>query len=267
MGGYVYNTNHSPFNSTDGRDNPAIRFPEMGYETLENNRSKRFAELIQQNTTVSFEQMKRIKFDRSYPSPFAFPTNIDSLFLLDAHQLPELADLILPLKEWNKTAVAESRGAGIFLLIYKKANQQRNRFLATPLMTIQQAKELLQEVKNDMLLNYGRTDITLGDIQKLARGDKELPVGGLPDVLATIGTVPYKNGLFKGNEGDAYVELVEFTPDGPIIESMNAYGASARKNSPHYTDQMERYTRQQTKRMSLDKKTVYRQAVKLYHPQ
>jgi acyl-homoserine-lactone acylase len=134
-------------------------------------------------------------------------------------------------------------------------------------MTIQQAKELLQEVKNDMLLNYGRTDITLGDIQKLARGDKELPVGGLPDVLATIGTVPYKNGLFKGNEGDAYVELVEFTPDGPIIESMNAYGASARKNSPHYTDQMERYTRQQTKRMSLDKKTVYRQAVKLYHPQ
>jgi acyl-homoserine-lactone acylase len=267
MGGYVYNTNHSPFNSTDGRDNPAIRFPEMGYETLENNRSKRFAELIQQHTTVSFEQMKRIKFDRSYPSPFAFPTNIDSLFLLDAHLLPELADLILPLKEWNKTAVAESRGAGIFLLIYKKANQQRNRFLATPLMTIQQAKELLQEVKNDMLLNYGRTDITLGDIQKLARGDKELPVGGLPDVLATIGTVPYKNGLFKGNEGDAYVELVEFTPDGPIIESMNAYGASARKNSPHYTDQMERYTRQQTKRMSLDKKTVYRQAVKLYHPQ
>lgn len=267
MGGYVYNTNHSPFNSTDGRDNPAIRFPEMGYETLENNRSKRFAELIQQNTTVSFEQMKRIKFDRSYPSPFAFPTNIDSLFLLDAHLLPELADLILPLKEWNKAAVAESRGAGIFLLIYKKANQQRNRFLATPRMTMQQATELLQEVKNDMLLNYGRTDITLGDIQKLARGDKELPVGGLPDVLATIGTVPYKNGLFKGNEGDAYVELVEFTPDGPIIESMNAYGASARKNSPHYTDQMERYTRQQTKRMSLDKKTVYQQAVKLYHPQ
>jgi acyl-homoserine-lactone acylase len=267
MGGYVYNTNHSPFNSTDGRDNPAIRFPEMGYETLENNRSKRFAELIQQHTTVSFEQMKRIKFDRSYPSPFAFPTNIDSLFLLDAHLLPELADLILPLKEWNKAAVAESRGAGIFLLIYKKANQQRNRFLATPRMTMQQATELLQEVKNDMLLNYGRTDITLGDIQKLARGDKELPVGGLPDVLATIGTVPYKNGLFKGNEGDAYVELVEFTPDGPMIESMNAYGASARKNSLHYTDQMESYTRQQTKRMSLDKKTVYQQAVKLYHPQ
>jgi acyl-homoserine-lactone acylase len=89
----------------------------------------------------------------------------------------------------------------------------------------------------------------------------------LPDVLATLGTVPYKNGLFKGSEGDAYVELVEFTPTGPIIESMNAYGASARKNSPHYSDQMERYTRQQTKRMTLDKKTVYEQAAKIYHPQ
>ena len=267
IGGYVYNTNHSPFNSTDGHDNPAIRFPEMGYETLENNRSKRFAELIQQYPKLSFEQMKRIKFDRSYPAQFAFPNNIDSLFLLHADYFPQLADLITPLKEWNRTALAESRGAGIFLLVYKKANQDRNRFLSSPRLTQTQALELLLEVRKDMILNYGRTDITLGDIQKLARGDKELPVGGLPDVLATIGTVPYKNGLFKGNEGDAYVELVEFTPDGPIIESMNAYGASARKNSPHYTDQMERYTRQQTKRMSLDKKTVYRQAVKLYHPQ
>lgn len=266
-GGYVYNTNHSPFNSTDGSDNPSIRYPEMGYETLENNRSKRFAELIAQHPKLSFEQMKQIKFDRSYPANFAFPNNIDSLFLLSAAQYPELSDLLTPLKEWNKTAAAESKGAGIFLLIYKKANLQRNRFLSTPRMTSTQALELIREVRNDMLMNYGRTDITLGDIQKLARGEKELPVGGLPDVLATLGTVPYKNGLYKGTEGDAYVELVEFTPNGPIIESMNAYGASARKNSPHYTDQMERYTRQQTKRMTLDKKEVYRLAAQIYHPQ
>ncbi|MCE2824408.1 MAG: penicillin acylase family protein, partial [Sediminibacterium sp.] len=44
--GYVYNTNHSPFHSTFGTDNPSVIDVTMGYETLENNRSMRFDELI-----------------------------------------------------------------------------------------------------------------------------------------------------------------------------------------------------------------------------
>jgi len=80
--GFVYNTNHSPFRSTNGNDNPINRIPNMGYETLENNRSMRFAELIAGYPTISFEQMKKIKFDRQFPTQFAFPTNIDTLFML-----------------------------------------------------------------------------------------------------------------------------------------------------------------------------------------
>ena len=51
-----------------------------------------------------------------------------------------------------------------------------------------------------------------------------------------------------------------------IIETLNTYGASARKNSPHYTDQMEMYTKQQTKPMTLNKAEVYKNAEKIYHP-
>jgi hypothetical protein len=54
--------------------------------------------------------------------------------------------------------------------------------------------------------------------------------------------------------------------DGPIIETLNTYGASARKNSPHYTDQMEMFTKQQTKPMTLNKAEVYKNAEKIYHP-
>lgn len=265
--GFVYNTNHSPFHSTNGNDNPVIRIPNMGYETLENNRSMRFAELIAGYPTISFEQMKQIKFDRQFPAQFAFPTKIDTLFLLKSNDYPDLADLINHCNTWDKKATTDSKGAATFLLIYKIANQQRGKYLSTPKMTTQQALELLREVKTAMLRDYGRTDVTLGDIQKLVRGEKEIPIAGLPDVLATITTVPYKNGLFKGTQGDAYVELVKFTKDGPIIESMNVYGASARKDSPHYTDQMERYARQQTKSMTLQKKEVYRTAERIYHPE
>jgi acyl-homoserine-lactone acylase len=129
------------------------------------------------------------------------------------------------------------------------------------------AVNVLTEVKADMIQLYGKTTLQLGDIQKLVRGDKVLPQPGLPDVLAPMYSIPYKDGMVKANQGDAFIELVRFTKTGPIIETLNTYGASSRKDSPHYTDQMEMYTKQQTKQMTLDKSTVYKNAERIYHPQ
>jgi acyl-homoserine-lactone acylase len=112
--GFVYNTNHSPFHSTNGNDNPINRIPNMGYETLENNRSMRFAELIAGYPTISFEQMKKIKFDRQFPTQFAFPTNIDTLFMLKSADYPDLADMIANCTTWDKKATTDSRGAATF---------------------------------------------------------------------------------------------------------------------------------------------------------
>jgi len=67
--------------------------------------------------------------------------------------------------------------------------------------------------------------------------------------------------------GDSYIELVRFSKDGVEIESVNAYGASNKKDSPHYTDQMEMYVNQRTKTMTLDKEKVMSEAVRKYHPQ
>ncbi|MCW3086647.1 MAG: peptidase penicillin amidase [Sediminibacterium sp.] len=264
--GFVFNTNHSPFHSTEGAENPVNKDLTMGYETLENNRSKRFSELVSKYDKVSYDNFKRIKFDRQYPADFYFPTNIDSLFLLKAADHPAIADLITNLVQWNREAAAESVGAGTFLWLYTALpaavpGYQRNRALTTAQCLI-----LLTTVREEMMKHFGRTDLRLGEIQKLVRGDKEIPLPGLPDVLAPMYSVPYKNGMLKGTQGDAYVELVRFTKDGPVIESINTYGASSRKNSPHYTDQMEMYTHQQTKPMTLKKEEVYKNAVRIYHP-
>jgi acyl-homoserine-lactone acylase len=264
--GYVFNTNHSPFHSTEGADNPVIKDPTMGYETLENNRSRRFAELVAQLPKVSYEDFKRIKFDRKYPAQFAFPNQIDSLFLLDAAVYPDIADLITTLRSWDKNADVNSKGAAVFLAVYKTVNESPNRYRQYRIFSTEIAASILREAKTNMQTNFGKTDLVLGDMQKLVRGDVEVPCPGLPDVLAPMYSVPYKNGMVKGTQGDAYVELVRFTKDGPEIESMNVYGASAKKDSPHYTDQMVPYTKQQTKKMSLKKEEVYRNAERVYHP-
>ncbi|OYZ01357.1 MAG: peptidase S45 [Sphingobacteriia bacterium 28-36-52] len=264
--GFVYNTNHSPFHSTEGPENPLVTDITMGYETLENNRSKRFEEMLNPLKKVSYEDFKRIKFSRQFPSNFYFPYNIDTLFMLDETKHTDIADIILNLKSWNKIADAESIGAGTFFMVYHAVFPNRMNYMKQGYISELDAVQILRAAKTKMLASFNRTNLQLGDIQKLVRGNVVLPLPGLPDVLAPMYSLPYKDGMYKGNQGDAYIEMVRFTKNGPIIESLNVYGASARKDSPHYTDQMDMYVKQQTKKMTLDKATVYQEAVKKYHP-
>lgn len=264
--GFVYNTNHSPFHSTEGPENPIVKDITMGYETLENNRSKRFEEMLKPLNKVSYEDFKRIKFSRQFPSNFYFPYNIDTLFMLDETKYTDIADLILNLKSWNKIADAESIGAGTFFMVYHSVMPNRMIYMKQGFIAESDAVAILRDAKTKMLANFNRTNVQLGDVQKLVRGNVVLPLPGLPDVLAPMYSIPYKDGMYKGNQGDAYIELVRFTKEGPTIESINVYGASARKESPHYTDQIGMYVKQETKTMTLNKTIVYQQAVKNYHP-
>ena len=117
-----------------------------------------------------------------------------------------------------------------------------------------------------MLKHFNTLEVTLGDYQKLVRGKKELPIFGLPDVVTAMAARPYKDGKVKVVSGESYIELVRFTPQGPKIESVISYGSSDHPESPHYNDQMELYAQFKTKKMSLDKATVYAQAKRIYHP-
>jgi acyl-homoserine-lactone acylase len=96
--------------------------------------------------------------------------------------------------------------------------------------------------------------------------DKNLPVGGAPDVLAAAYTEPYKNGQFRMRAGESYIEMVRFTPNGVKIETVNAYGASSKPSSKHYADQMEIFVKQQLKPMTLDREAVFREAERIYSP-
>lgn len=264
--GFVYNTNHSPFHSTEGPENPRITDITMGYETLENNRSKRFEEMLKPLNKVSYADFKRIKFSRQFPSNFYFPYNIDTIFNLEASKYPDIAELINQLKTWDKIANAENIGAGTFFMVYHSVMPNRMNYMKQGFIAESDAVAILRDAKTKMLANFNRTNLQLGDVQKLVRGNVVLPLPGLPDVLAPMYSIPYKDGMYKGNQGDAYIELVRFTKEGPTIESINVYGASARKESPHYTDQMGMYVKQETKTMTLNKAIVYQQAVKNYHP-
>ena len=68
-----------------------------------------------------------------------------------------------------------------------------------------------------MLRNFNTTDIALGDYQKLVRGNKVLPIFGLPDVITAMSSRPYKDGKVKVVSGESYIQLIRFTKQGPEI--------------------------------------------------
>lgn len=268
--GYIYNANHTPFRSSDSLDNPleASFSKDMGFETYDNNRSTRLKQLIDQYDKVSYADFKNIKYDRQYPTPYAFNwMNIDYLDRLEATAYPELTELITQLQQWDRKADAESVGAGIFAVFY---NQLRPYYQALPEPKIFSPATILKALTNTkayLINHFNSTEIKLGDYQKLVRGSKEIPIFGLPDVITAMAARPYKDGKVKVVSGESYIELVRFTSSGPEIESVISYGSSDREESPHYADQMELYSQFKTKKMTLDKEKIYANAKKIYHPQ
>ena len=269
--GFIYNANHSPFKSTSADENPnEENYNEnMGYETYDNNRSTRLIELIESYDRVSYDDFKDIKYDNSFPSQFNYNfmdiSIIETLKLQAENDLFELLDII---QKWDRKTDIDSQGAGLYGVLYyqlvrnyRDDIQKNNKIVSKEILL-----SALADTKAYIINNFGSTEITLGDFQKLVRGDKELPIWGLPDVITAMSSRPYKDGKHKVTQGESYIGLVRFNENGPILESIISFGNSDNPESDHYTDQMEKYSKFQTKKMTFDKNIIYSEAKEIYNP-
>ena len=269
--GFIYNANHSPFKSTSAEENPKEEdySQRMGYETYDNNRSTRLIELIESYDKVSYEDFKDIKYDNSFPSKFNYNfmdiSIIETLKLEAENDSFELLDII---QKWNRKTDIDSQGGGVFgVLYYQLVWNYRDEILKNnKTVSRETLLSALKDVKGYLIDNFGSINITLGDFQKLVRGDKEIPIWGLPDVITAMSSRPYKDGKHKVTQGESYIGLVRFNENGPILESIISFGNSDNPDSDHYTDQMEKYSKFKTKKMTFDRNIIYKEAKKIYNP-
>ena len=268
--GYIYNANHSPFLSTsiDENPNPQDFASNMGFETFNNNRSTRIFELVESHKSIDYETFKKIKYDNKFPTPFNYNfMDINNIMEMQPDNYPEVADLIKQIQNWDRSTDASSTGAGAFAMFYYtladkyfyKSYYDRN--FSKSLIA-----DCLVEVKKRMKKYFDSTTIKLGDFQKLVRGDKEMPIFGMPDVITAMNASKYKDGKVQVTHGESYIQLVKFSSKGTEIESIISYGSSDNKESPHYNDQMEKYSKFQTKKMSFDRDWVLKNSRRIYNP-
>ena len=268
--GYIYNANHSPFKSTSLNENPNPQNfnSNMGFETFDNNRSTRIFELIESINAIDYKDFKTIKYDNKFPTPFNYNfMDINNIMEMDPKNYPEISDLLEQIQKWDRVTDANSTGAGAYAMFYYTLAEKYfyksyyDRNFSKDLIA-----DCLKDVKEKMIKYFNSSTVKLGEYQKLVRGNKEMPIFGMPDVITAMTASKYRNGKIQVTHGESYIQLVKFSNKGVEIESIISYGSSDHKDSPHYNDQMELYSKFKTKKMSFDKDYVLKNARTTYNP-
>ena len=268
--GYLFNTNNTPFNAThpDENLNEAEYDPTLGFREKENNRSIRFMELIEQYPTIDYEEFQRIKYDQQYPDSLYCPFQLNEVFDIDPNAYPHIKDLIEIIQRWDRKANIENTSAAQWSILFKKLverTKEEGLYNATTLPE-ELIIEEIEATQKYLLKHFKRIDITLADHQIHARGDVEMPISGLLDMIAATNSAPIGKGRVKAIAGDSYIMLVRYSDENVEIETVLPFGESSDPQSPHYTDQMKMYLNHERKTMTLNKEKVYSTAVKVYVP-
>ena len=267
--GFVYNANHSPFRSTALEENPKpddFAAP-MGYETYDNNRSTRLFDLLTAQDTLNYEQFKAIKYDRKLPTPLQYNfMDINALFEMNPEDYPDVKEVLVRIQLWDRVANADSYGAGAYAILYYHLRDYYYKLGPSKIFNPVLLHTVLKKTKAYMMKHFKTTNVRLGDFQKLVRGERALPIFGLPDVITAMRGVNYKNGRIRISHGESYIGMVRFAHEKTYFESVISYGNSDRPNSPHFDDQMEMYQNFETKPMYFDRASVLTTAKKIYHP-
>ncbi|MAR62998.1 MAG: penicillin amidase [Flavobacteriaceae bacterium] len=267
--GYVYNANHSPFKSTSLDENPDPKdyAKNMNFELYDNNRSTRIFELINSYKSIDYNAFKEIKYDHTFPTPFTYSfMSVNNLFEMNPDDYPEIKELLLEIQNWDRKTNIESVGAGTYAMFYYNLDKYYRKGYINRNFGKDIIAQALRDVKEKMLKNFKTTKVKLGDYQKLVRGDKEIPIWGMQDVITAMNASNYKDGKIRVTHGESYIQFVKFTENKTEIESIISYGASDHMDSEHYSDQMDIYKNFGTKKMSFDKEFNYKNAKKIYNP-
>ena len=114
---------------------------------------------------------------------------------------------------------------------------------------------------------HGRIDPTWGEVNRLVRGNVDLPLAGGHDVLRAIyGDI--KDGRLVGVAGDCFFQIVEWDDNGQQTAwVINQFGSNpSQPESRHYTDQAELFAKEEMRTALLTKEQVLANAVRRYHP-
>lgn len=271
--GYVFNANNTPLECTGDTCDWEGYFP--GLQLFTYNRGERLDELLQEQVyPLSWKKLLDIKFEKKYHPSGSFVDRFKNVFNLSSAQYPHIAQAIIQYKNWNLDNTIENKEATLAMLTHYFLKERMKMPFAYLMIREQPIPEedavwALTQSQKLLRKKFGTLEVPLGQAQRHIRGKVSYPVGGAYEVLRATSPHLYNKpeGLFRNIGGDGYIQMIRFSKDGlPEIETVNAYGSSARPESPHYTDQMLMFVEERFKTMTLKKEEILKSAKIIYYP-
>jgi penicillin amidase/acyl-homoserine-lactone acylase len=266
--GFVVNANHTPFRATIGRGNPdpGAFSPTLGIETRMTNRALRALELLGADAAISAEEFRRYKFDKRYSEESEAIRIVGEVLARESRddEDPLLAEARRVLAAWDRSAEAESTGAALAILTATPLVLARRNGEAPP-----DAFESFVQAAQTLQRHHGRVDPPWGQVNRMRRGDLDLPVSGGPDTLRAVESfVLEDDGTYTANSGDCYLMFVEWDAQGQVrSESIHQFGsATLDARSPHYADQVPLFVAERTKPILLDEAELRQHLSREYRP-
>jgi acyl-homoserine-lactone acylase len=267
--GMLFNANNTPHRATcASEDIPKSRFPEqLGlWWNNENNRQHRFYELydsLSKGRKLTEADLKRIKYDVCYPRNPEAPIHKAYRVVksIDPTAYPDLKPALEILQSWDLCGDLANTHAALSVLVYYEVfNSYGYGFPEIEsgfVPTVENIIAATRRVQERMYTAHGRLNPPFSEVQHHERGTRSLGVAGLPEVLAPMYAKEKRPGHLVANLGEDYIGIAAFGPNGlEQYETVVPYGACARPDSPHYTDQMDLFVQQKTKRIELDKQKI-----------
>jgi acyl-homoserine-lactone acylase len=265
--GFVTNANNSPFLSAGpgSEMNPADYSPLLGIERKLTNRGIRAVELMSADTSITPEELLTIKFDTAYSKNSYVGEWMAKIAATDLKDDPKLAKAQALLGSWDWKSDGKGAADTLAELMIRPAN--RTNYRSTPLPDV---RDTLTEWSDYLITHFGRLDVPLFEMQRLRRGDVDLPMDGGTDALRATSIWDNEQKDFKGRvkHGDSFIMLVNWDKAGRVSSrSIQPYGAATnRPESPHYTDQMKLFVNKQFKPVHFERSDLLANAKRAYRP-
>ena len=261
--GFIQNCNSSPFETTTGLDNPKESdYPNwFGIETVMTNRALRSLELFGNDDIISTDEIFEYKYDLKY----SVKSNLAGIIKRTKDivtENPLLISAIIALQKWDLgTTVQNPNTAFAIFSLFKFIESNPNQIN-------------LNELADNILLTakkfkkwYGGFEVPWGDVNRLVRGDVNLPLNGGPDINHAVYGIPQKNGTLKGIAGDCYIIYAEWDKNGNVSsKSIHQYGSTQNEESIHYSDQAFLFSEKKMKDVYFNLADVKENAIRIYTP-
>ncbi|MBU7586552.1 MAG: acylase [Nostoc sp. TH1S01] len=254
--GWLQNANDPPWTTTFPTAIKAENYPSyIAPRGPMDFRAQISAKMLAEDDSISFEEM--IAYKHSTRMELADRILDDLIGAAQKSQDELVRRAIDVLAAWNRKTDANSKGAVLFNSWVD--NLDLDKTFSTPwqeksprttpdgLADPESAVKALSDVAAKVEKTYGKLDVAWGEVFRLRYGNLDLPANGGNDdkgIFRVLSFAPTGDGHFQAVGGDSYVAAVEFSQ--PIkAKALTSYGNASQPNSPHVSDQLQLFARQQ----------------------